>query len=179
MILRFLFLALLILPAVFCGCRRGQTDAAAASSPGGSAPASLLAEHRMLLAWMDSVLPASDSACNQLRTLLNHHFAEEEKLVFPLLGALPSVVEGRLPEDASGLAAKAGDLAGQLGHFSAEHQMAGVLLSEIFSSHAADTVRMGAFREALLRHAHLEDEVLFPAAILAGQQISSQLQIHE
>lgn len=134
----------------------------------GNAEGQLLKEHRDLLAAMDSAL-YGDSSWVALQTLVRHHFEEEERIVFPLLAVLPALADGKLPAGPETLIAAAAALRDSLGHLSAEHQMVHVLLEEV-SARRGDE-RFLRFRDALQRHARLEEEVLFPAAILAGEAI--------
>ena len=130
----------------------------------------MIHEHRALLSMWDSIAGA-DSGSVEITSVLRHHFSEEEKQVFPLLAALPMLAADKMPGDRMNLVSLAEQLKGQLGHLSAEHQLVKSLINQFSWSDEADSARFARFKLALLRHALLEEEILFPAAIVAGDRM--------
>ena len=120
-------------------------------------------------------LPAMQKALAQLDDELTHHLAKEENILFPYISALEAAIEsgGAHPE------ACFGSVASPIAMMSAEHDAAGVLLASLHSLSGGFTPPIGAcptylayyaglqeFQHDLHQHIHLENNILFPRAIL-------------
>ena len=103
------------------------------------------------------------------------HVKKEEKLVFPLLAMLPNVAMGkphpRLPE--------ALDLSRQLEaaipDLQAEHEMIGGALEALVeAAKGVDRPDLGELAARILGHAHLEESVLYPAALVLAKYLRAR-----
>ena len=102
-------------------------------------------------------------------TDLEKHFKEEEEYVFPLLGILPMLAKGEVPGESQKLIGMMNHFTENSGHMIAEHQIIGVQLYEL--QRVSHDAGMKKFIEDVQAHAKMEEEILFPAAILAGEYL--------
>jgi len=103
----------------------------------------------------------------KLESVLRPHFEKEEGILMPLIGLLRNVAEGRRIEDPQ----RAVELAER---FAAEYR--GMLQEHIEIARALDSLEVSArragkrvaltFVKDLRRHAELEEEILYPSALL-------------
>ena len=106
----------------------------------------------------------------KLAQIADGHFLREEKFVMPLLGLLKGLAQGEPEALERGAPALANGLRGQLMQLGAEHRQMAELLREL--SLAADAQGVNdyvSFAEDMIIHHSLEEEVLYPAAIVAGE----------
>ena len=144
-----------------------------------SAPASMEKEHQdiwQLLTGVQNLSGKTGSVAEKLVKDLKAHIDKEESLALPLLGILRDLVNGKLT-DAS--AKRASSLYVKL-----EKEYPGMLhghneLYEILEKLKKVGAKEGhltavRFAEALEKHSQEEEEVLYPAAILAGRIAAKQ-----
>ncbi len=120
-------------------------------------------------------LPAMQKALAQLDDELTHHLAKEENILFPYISALEAAIEsgGAHPD------ACFGSVASPIAMMTAEHDAAGQLLASLRNLSGGFTPPIGAcptylayyaglqeFERDLHQHIHLENNILFPRAIL-------------
>jgi len=120
-------------------------------------------------------LPALQSAVAQLDDELTHHLAKEENVLFPYVADLEAGMSsgGAIPD------ACFGTVANPIAMMTSEHEAAGELLAEIqrlsngFNPPAGACPTYHAFYDGLKEferdlheHIHLENNILFPRAIL-------------
>ncbi len=120
-------------------------------------------------------LPALQNAIAQLDQELTHHLAKEENVLFPYIVTLEAamVSGGAIPD------ACFGTVANPIAMMTSEHDAAGGLLAEIDLLSDHFTTPVGAcpiyhayydglreFEQDLHQHIHLENNILFPRAIL-------------
>ncbi len=120
-------------------------------------------------------LPALQNALAKLDDELTHHLAKEENILFPYIAGLEAATEtgSSLPD------ACFGAVANPIGMMTSEHEAAGALLAEIQRLSENFTTPVGAcltyhayyeglkeFQLDLHQHIHLENNILFPCAIL-------------
>jgi regulator of cell morphogenesis and NO signaling len=120
-------------------------------------------------------LPALQKAIAQLDEELTHHLAKEENVLFPYIAALEAAMAsgGAIPD------AFFGTVANPIAMMTSEHDAAGRLLAEIDLLSDHFTTPVGAcptyhayydglreFEQDLHQHIHLENNILFPRAIL-------------
>jgi len=145
-----------------------------------SAPASIEKEHQeiwQLLIGVQNLSGKTGSVAEKLATGLKAHIEKEESLALPLLGILRDLINGKLSrasaKRASLLQAKfEKEYPGMLhGH----KELYKVL--ERLKKVGAEEGHLTAvrFAEALEKHSQEEEEVLYPAAILAGRTAAKQV----
>jgi hypothetical protein len=166
---------LVIVILIFSNCRPDERDNFNTYPGIDDVPSSIMEEHESLLdrAYQFTRLPDSAGiAALKLYEMMMHHFKEEEDFAFPPLGILPMLASGVVPEEGEKIIRLTKRLQTQMPVMLAEHQMAGVYLDEL--KQAADEEYLPEiieFESDLHRHAALEEEVLFPAAILIGKYL--------
>lgn len=138
-------------------------------------PSSIKKEHESLLAQVHQITLFPDSTglyAKKLEELILHHFKEEEDYVLPPLGLLPSLTDGRLPEQTNEILLLTEKLKSQLTHLSVEHQLIKAYMDELKLAAAKDKhPGIIEFEKELHKHANIEEEVLFPSAILIGEYL--------
>jgi hypothetical protein len=123
---------------------------------GPAVPAAMRAEHTELHRVLNRARrepgPVGEAAA-EVAKLLHRHFLVEEQVALPCLSVLKVLAEGGIPDDAAEAIALAQRLKDELPRMAAEHR------------------EYLEFAEHLMVHAELEEEVLYPAAILAGNYL--------
>jgi iron-sulfur cluster repair protein YtfE (RIC family) len=139
-------------------------------------PQSFRAGHEALRATAKRAMrePGSTgAAARKLAALLDGHFLREEKFVLPLLGLLPALARGEAPASVERAAQLLAHLRAEIAQMSAEHREISAAVHEL--AHAAETEGKPEYvslAEELVVHAHLEEEVLYPAALVAGELLT-------
>jgi hemerythrin-like domain-containing protein len=142
-----------------------------------AAPASANKDHQelqRLLVRVQQLSGKTGTVAESLARPLHDHMEKEENLALPLLGILADLVEGKLTKSqalrASRLYSKMKEeYPGMLrGHKEITRQLSRLKKVGAEEGHLT-AVR---FAEALEQHAQQEEEVLYPAALLAGKLAS-------
>ncbi len=135
-------------------------------------PHSIDVEHQELLEEPRRLAgaPGEAGAAARAVTDIKRHFAKETVLALPPLGLLPSLGQGRAIEEQQDVLSLIGDLRRELPTMLEEHQQIGRALEQLTEA----ATRMGsaegrAFAEKLRLHAEMEEEVLYPTALLIGR----------
>lgn len=124
---------------------------------------------------MGSLLKAADredktgKAVGELLKVLEPHFEKEETIAMPLLGVLPELVSGNKLHDLRQIADSQEPLLRDYEGMFQEHKSLMPLIDrakdEATKENHEETVEI---LEALVHHARVEEDVLYPAALLAG-----------
>ena len=108
--------------------------------------------------------------------LLAPHCRKEECFAMPPLGLLPRLARGEFHGDMAQVLAHTDWLKENLPTLTAEHRMIAAAAEQLRQvareEMRADCVQ---FAEKLINHARLEDEVVYPAAILIGEYLRLRL----
>ena len=155
---------------------RPEEDYGPTSFPGKpGVPSVIKTEHESLLNRAHAITSGKDStgrAAGKLYSLLQHHFAEEEDYVLPALGLLPLLAGDKLPQQSEDVIALCEKLRLQSDHMNAEHQLIGAFTEELMQVAAKEKhEEVIGFRNDLRKHAALEEQVLFPGALLVGEYL--------
>jgi hemerythrin-like domain-containing protein len=138
-------------------------------------PAAIKKEHEELLnklKSLDLIKGKAEPIVAKLSELIQHHFKEEEDYVFPPLGILPLLAGGGLPEQSEKIIMLSEKFALQNTHIIVEHQMIRAYINELKDATVGeDHPEIVAFVDGLDKHAQMEEEVLFPTAILIGEYL--------
>jgi len=136
-------------------------------------PASVKKMHEDLLEKIHTIALFQDStgrAAKKVAELMEHHFKEEEDYVLTPLGILPLLAAGNLPGQSPEIILLTEKLKAQSAHINAEHQLLKALMAGLTEIAATENhPDIAAFEKELHAHAQLEEEVLFPTAILVGE----------
>ena len=116
---------------------------------------------------------ATGEAARKLGAIAEAHFRREEELVAPLLALLPALAAG----DAAGSMAEAPALARALRQalepMREEHRRIAEALRELArAARSQGSSEYSAFIEEMMVHAHTEETMLYPAAIVAGEYVA-------
>ena len=116
------------------------------------------------------------AAAQRLARLLDIHFQKEESFAAPPLGLLPRLARGDIGPGMADALAHSDWLRRNLGEMFAEHRMIAAALEELLQAVGSEQrAELVTFAESLLNHARLEEEVLYPAAIVAGEYLKLRL----
>lgn len=166
---------LFLLPLLFGLCRPKLESPVFTFAGKPEIPASIKQEHNELLDKIHQISLWKDStgrAAIKLKELMQHHFKEEEDYVLPTLGLLPSLANGTLPANSDEIIRMTDELKFQSTHLGMEHQFIKAYLDEMLQAAAKEGhTGLEAFEKAIHKHARMEEEILFPAAILAGEYL--------
>ncbi len=141
-------------------------------------PMSLKLEHDELHSELDraAVEPGRvGQAAKAVAAALDPHFLKEEGYALPPLGLLSALAEGSVPGDAGPAIEMAGRLKRDLEQMLEEHRTIVARLKGL-----TDAAKMDGkpeyvhFAEKLTLHACMEEEVLYPAAILVGEYLKTK-----
>lgn len=135
-------------------------------------PKSVREEHEAIFAGLRRLARTDGStgkATRSLLGLLEPHIEKEDMIAMPLLGAVPSISKGKRSRRLDEVISLQGKLTKTLPIMLAEHDMIRGRIAK-----AKEAAKKESNLEALLllasleHHAKMEEEVLYPAAVLAG-----------
>ena len=112
-------------------------------------------------------------AARELAGVADGHFLREEKFVAPLLALLPKLARGEAGSDAATAPKMAQHLRRELPQMLEEHALITQLLREFLAAAEAEgRAEYVNFAEDMLLHARLEEQVIYPAALVAGEYVN-------
>lgn len=142
-------------------------------------PKSLQVEHEELHARLVTATKepgAIGEAVREVARLLHPHFVREEEFALPPLALLERLARGDASEDMGEVLPMTQRLKAELPQMLAEHKrIVGALEKLRAAARAAGKPEHERFAEALVLHAQTEEQVLYPAAILAGEVVARTL----
>lgn len=119
---------------------------------------------------------AVGAAAREVAGLLHPHFVREEEFALPPLALLERLARGEVREDMAEVLPLTRRLKAELPQMLAEHRQIVDALEKLrAAASAAGQPEHERFAEALVLHAQTEEQVLYPAAILAGEQVARTL----
>ena len=110
-----------------------------------------------------------------LAKLMHAHFIKEDRIALPPLGRLMALARGEMTPEMSGVLELTDQLEVELPQMLAEHRAIGDALQQL--SEAAERAgrdEIVEFAQALMQHARIEEEVMYPAAALVGQVVKQR-----
>lgn len=143
-------------------------------------PQPLKAEHDELHAELALLMKSPDrvgvAACD-VAVVLHPHFVKEEKFALPPLGLLPAVASGNVTAEMAAVTAMTDNLKTELPQMLQEHARIAAAVRTLLDAaqQAGDTAAL-RFGEKLLTHAHTEELVLYPAAVILGDWVRHCIQ---
>jgi hypothetical protein len=142
-------------------------------------PDSLRVEHEQLRADLDQAIRIGGrigEAAQALQSVLRPHFRREDDNVFLGLGLLHSVAQGKIAPGMYELIVKAEQLKKELPEMLAEHDQIRKALERLGQEATKEgRPQVAYFAAKLLHHARMEEEILYPAAIVLGEYLKSLL----
>ena len=138
-------------------------------------PSSIKNTHVNLLERVQNLTLNTDSSHEiaiKLEVLMQHHFKEEEDFILPLLGLLPLLANGNIPEQSKELISLSEKVKLNLEHMNVEHQLIVAYIQELKQASSKEKLpEIIVFENEVIKHAKSEEEVYFPAAVLVGEYL--------
>ena len=142
-------------------------------------PEALEAEHHELHVQLERAIQAGGevgAAAQAVAEVLHAHFVGEERLALPPLALLHALAAGRIEADMAPYITLTEALKRELPQMLAEHQaIVAALDALVAAAQRAQNDDVLSFAEKLKLHAQVEEEILYPAAILAGEYLKLRL----
>jgi hypothetical protein len=139
-------------------------------------PKPLQAEHEELHASLVRATKepgAVGEAAREVARLLHPHFVREEQFALPPLALLAELARGGVTSGMDEVLPMTRRLKAELPAMLAEHeQIVGALGKLRAAARASGLGEYERFADALVLHAQTEEQVLYPAAILVGEQVA-------
>jgi hypothetical protein len=143
-------------------------------------PPSLRAEHAELHAELRQLADEPGQigvAAREVAALLHPHVAREEQFALPPLGVLLALADGRLTPDMPSALALARKLKSLMPQMLEEHiAIVGALQVLADKGREVDRPDVALLAERVIMHAQVEEEVLYPAAIVIGEYLATKLE---
>ena len=138
-------------------------------------PESLRYEHEELHEQLDKAIRAGGAtgeAARRVLEVVGPHVRLEEAFAIPPLTLLPSLASGIVPDDIAEILEKSARLKEELPGMLADHQRIVTALRRLMQA-AQEEKQLGFadFARKLILHAQMEEEVLYPAAIVVGDYV--------
>ncbi len=136
---------------------------------------SLKLEHEELHSELSKALNAggaTGAAAKAVSLTLHPHFKKEEEYALPPLGLLQTLAHGKATPEAGAVIAMTGRLKSELDGMVTEHKNIVAALDTLAQA-ARDEKKpeFVRFAEKLKLHAQMEEQILYPAAILVGEYL--------
>lgn len=141
-------------------------------------PASIVAEHREVREELTHATMERGEvgvAARALAAVLNPHFIREEQIALPPLAALEPLASGAPVGTLLNLLPLSDSLRAELPDMLREHEVIKQALERLVAvAERENRSDIQAFAERLALHALSEEEITYPAAVLAGELIRSR-----
>ena len=138
-------------------------------------PESLEFEHRELSdALQKAAAPPGKTgkAARDVLDVLAPHILAEQEYAMPPLSQIARIARGEITPDMGRIIEKTDAFRVELPHMLEEHKLIVAALRRLMQAAAAEKQHGAAqFAQKLIQHAQLEEEVLYPAAILVGEYL--------
>ena len=143
-------------------------------------PRTVRAEHEMLhLTLMEATKAPGrvGTSAQALAAVLEPHFLREEQMAMPLLGLLAPMAAGATVPDAVAAQARtmSETLRREMTSMLDEHKKVEAAVNALRQAAVAErTTKFQQLAEDLARHAQLEEDVMYPAAVLVGDLLRAR-----
>ncbi|MGB8781070.1 MAG: hypothetical protein WCD81_10535 [Candidatus Bathyarchaeia archaeon] len=115
-------------------------------------------------------------AAKKVAKILHPHFVKEEDFALPPLGLLPLLSKGRVTSDMKDILLMTDKLKTELNQMLKEHKQIVTALKKLVSAAKKERkLEYLRFADRLTLHAQAEEELYYPAAILAGEYVKVKL----
>lgn len=115
-------------------------------------------------------------AAQALAHLMHPHFVRENEIALPPLGLLEALARGESRAEMAQVLALTDRLEAEMPQMLAQHEAIVTALGRLRdAAERAGHHETVAFADALTEHAHLEEQVMYPAALLVGQVVRQRL----
>jgi hypothetical protein len=142
-------------------------------------PSSLRLEHEELHAFLAAAVRepgALGEAARQVARLLEPHLRKEEAFALPPLGLLERLARGDVQPAMAEVCVHTEWLKNNFATLLNEHYVITAALEQLLeAARAGQRVEYIEFAERLINHARMEEQVMYPAAILVGEYLKLRL----
>jgi hypothetical protein len=142
-------------------------------------PRSLGLEHHDLAQFLAAASDEPGRVGEEVRRvarLLEPHSRKEEAFAMPPLGLLARLARGDVHPGMAEVLPHTDWLRSNLGRLAAEHHVIVAAAEQLLAAARAEKlVELAGFAERLINHVRLEEEVLYPAAVLVGEYLRLRL----
>ena len=156
----------------------GRLSGSAGKHPSLLIPPAIQAEHKELhekLRELTCMRGRTGNAAIEVEKLLEPHFVKEEQLALPPLGLLADLSSGQMPPDSAAIIRMTDHLKREMPQMLAEHKKVVAALQQLQeAANAEDNPQGVQFAKALAAHAALEEQVLYPSALLVGRYLNEK-----
>lgn len=146
--------------------------------PGIEIPEALKAEHEAIhgqLATATKLPGRTGEAARALAEVLHPHFVREEQIALPPLGLLAPLARGEAGEGAEEVLSMTDALRAELPRMVEEHRAITAATRRLGSAAQMEgQLAVARLSEQLLEHAAMEEQVMYPAAILVGEVVRAR-----
>jgi len=143
-------------------------------------PDSVRLEHQQLhakLAEASHMSGKTGEAARRVAKIMHPHYLREDEYAIPPLGLLARLAKGQVTPDMADVLPLVARLKEEMPLMIEEHRAITGALIQLGNAASDEGLREWAeFADELRHHAQMEEEVLYPAAILVGKYVTSQLQ---
>jgi hypothetical protein len=140
-----------------------------------TSPQSLKREHEELHSALVAATRSGGKtgpAAEAVEQVLYPHFMKEEEYVMPPLSLLKQTAKGEVPPDSGAVIALTDKLKMDFNHMLHEHRAIVIELHKFMEAAMSENkTEYVQLAERLMLHAQIEEEVLYPAAILIGEYL--------
>lgn len=141
-------------------------------------PAALQEEHQHLQAELSEATRAgtrTGAAAAELQRLLQPHFEAEEQYALPQLGALMPLATGKPVANAEHVVQLSTKLKSSLSKMLEEHKGIAAATDKLAAAATAEgKTAQATFAANLKHHAMMEEQIMYPAAILVGEYLKKK-----
>ena len=138
-------------------------------------PASLQQEHEALHVELRRATQAAGEvgeAAQALARLMHPHFVKEDQFALPPLGLLDALARGQTSAEMAEVLALTDRLESEWAAMLEEHKAIVTALQSLqAAAERAGRSDIVAFAQQLAQHARIEEEVMYPAAVLVGRHV--------
>jgi hypothetical protein len=138
-------------------------------------PSALKAEHDALHEELVVATKAggkTGDAARSVAGVLHEHFVKEEEYALPPLGALAALARGTATADVRSVLTMTDKLKAELDTMLREHgAIVGALEKLVAAATEEGKPEVAAFAKRLIHHAQIEEQVMYPAAVLVGEYV--------
>lgn len=142
-------------------------------------PDSLASEHSELGELLEKACGASGrtgEAAREVARLLQPHILLEQEFATPPLTLLPRLAAGDVTPDMARFIPKTDAFKAELPRMLDEHRLIVAALRILMQAAAAEKLTgFAQFAQKMILHAQMEEEILYPAAILVGEYLRLQM----
>jgi hypothetical protein len=153
---------------------------ATSNAPHFAIPISLLEEHAELYTAFETAsrLPGeTGAAARRVVALRRAHVEREQRIAYPLLRLLPLIAEGKAEPWMAELLPLANELRAALPELKKEHKAIREALDVLrFEARSEGHPEYAFLAQRLAHHLRIEEEILFPAALVTAECVRARLQ---